>query len=227
MSKHCWTAEIEVAKWRAYPTYSCTFGFVYTTSTAKCPGVCAQEHCCSLGAALTCWSIVEYVWMRLCLLQGREVVTAETDVQQFPQLQWGNSKWMSLLKLSTGSVEGTLQNTILFPSVQPLGFSEIWMSLAVGLILKAFTVIVGASDYPAFHCGALPSRMLGVIFFLFLFTEHKAVTSLGLKCLVWARTTLCVHACDLFIIDNSCYPDDFSQLLFSLSQDSLCQLCKV
>lgn len=71
---------------------------------------------------------------------------------------------MSLLKLSTGSIKGTSQNIILFLSVQTLDFSEIWMNLAIGLIFKAFTVIVGTSDYAIFYCGVLPSRMLDVIF---------------------------------------------------------------
>lgn len=55
---------------------------------------------------------------------------------------------MSFLKLSTGSIKGALQNAILFVSVQALDPPEIQMNIAIGLIFKAFTVVVGVSDYP-------------------------------------------------------------------------------
>lgn len=177
-SKHCWIAEIEVAKWRAYLTYSCTFGFVYPMAQPNDQGSVPRSTAAHWGVALTCWIIMEHVWMKPCVSRGREVMTVETDVQRFPELPWGNSKWMSLLKLSTGSIKGTLQNIILFLSVQTLDFSEIWMNLAIGLIFKAFTGIVGTSDYAIFYCGALPSRMLDVIF-----PVHRAQS----RHLTWSR----------------------------------------
>lgn len=200
-----------------------------SSCTAKWSGVTAQEHCSSPGRnarLLLCGGVrVRMAAGRgPCLLGGREVMTAETDVQQFPEQWWGNSQWMSLLKLSTGSVKGALQNAILFLSVQALDpprntddYSH-WANFQ-GFLCGSWSKWLSCLLY----CRALLSRMQDVIF-----PVHGAQS----RHLTWSKvfslvkTALCVHACDLFIIDNSCYPDDVSQLPFSQSQGSLCQFCK-